>query len=326
MDALLDPLADAAARTRLDAAMRHFYAFTLVLIRMSGLMMIGPLFGQAFVPVNVRVLLVVTMSLLIVPTLGAQPQHAFQRLDLDQNGLLTRDEIPDQLVDEFERLLANSAGPARESLTAAEFTLAAPLPKTLLDYAWAAVGELSLGFALGLGVFTILSGLQVAGDLIDQQSGTSLGEVFNPGFDLTGSLSGQTLYLVGVTVFLCMQPMNGHLLMVSALVETFQTFPVGAAYLPASTIDLLRDLVHQSLVLGLQVAAPLLATMSLVALTMGFLGHTVPQINVLVIGFPIRAVVAILIVALTFTGASQAVIDLVPVVIDKLRYTMTGLP
>jgi len=111
--------------------------------------------------------------------------------------------------------------------------------------------------------------------------------------------------------------------MISALVETFQTLPVGEAFVSVSAIDYLRDLVHLSLVLAVQVAAPMLAIMSLVALTMGFLGHTVPQINVLVVGFPIRALANMLILLLTFSGAARLVVDLVPTVIDNMRGILT---
>ena len=62
--------------------------------------------------------------------------------------------------------------------------------------------------------------------------------------------------------------------------------------------------------------------MSLVALTMGFLGHTVPQVNVLVIGFPVRAMVSLLVLSATFSGASRAVVDIVPGVIDQLRHVL----
>ena len=89
-------------------------------------------------------------------------------------------------------------------------------------------------------------------------------------------------------------------------------------------IDYLRDLVHLSLVLAVQVAAPMLAIMSLIALTMGFLGHTVPQINVLVVGFPIRALANMLILLLTLSGAARLVVDLVPAVIDNMRGILTG--
>ncbi|HUG93444.1 MAG TPA: flagellar biosynthetic protein FliR [Planctomycetaceae bacterium] len=267
-------LSELAGRPLVEAAMLRFYALTLVLVRMSGLMLIGPVFGQPVVPANVRVFLAVALSVLVAPTL------------------------PDQ---EF---------PA--------------LPGSVLEYAHVAAGELAIGLVLGLGVFIVLSGFLLAGELIDQQSGTLLGEVFNPGLDTSGSTTGQLLYLLAVTAFLTMTPVGGHLLMVSGLVETFQTLPVGQAWIATPAIELLRDLVHQSLVLGVQVAAPLLAAMSLVALTMGFLGHTVPQINVLVVGFPVRALVSLLVLAVTVSGAARAVVDLLPVVIDRLTAALGG--
>ena len=110
--------------------------------------------------------------------------------------------------------------------------------------------------------------------------------------------------------------------MVAALVETFQTLPIGEATVSVSAVELLRDLVHQSLVLAVQVAAPLLATMSLVALAMGFLGHTVPQINVLVVGFPIRALTNLLVLSLSMSGVARAVVDVVPKVIDQIRQAL----
>ena len=270
-----DDLAVFTMQTLLDGAMRHVYVFSLVLVRMSGLMIIGPIFGQPIVPPNIRVMLVFVLALMITPVLLGETSAA--------------------------------------------------IPPTLLNYAWIIAGELSLGFALGLGMFIILSGLQLAGQLIDQQAGISLGEVISPGLDSNSSLSGQSLYFLGVAALLLLEPIGGHLLLISALVETFQTFPVGDAFLSVSAISVVRDLVHQSLVLGVQVAAPLLAAMSVVAVTMGFLGHTVPQVNVLVVGFPIRAMISLFILMLTFSGAARAVVDLVPTVIDSLYDALTTL-
>ena len=89
----------------LGLAMNHFYAFSLVFIRMSGMMSVGPVFGQSFVPTNVRVLLVLSMSMLITPTLSDQAQVGFQRLDANHDSRLTRDEIPEPLQDRYDRLL-----------------------------------------------------------------------------------------------------------------------------------------------------------------------------------------------------------------------------
>ena len=181
-----------------------------------------------------------------------------------------------------------------------------------------------MGFALGLGMLTILSGLEIAGELIDQQTGVSLGQVANPSLNITGSATSQFLFLFATTILLVMRPTGYHLAMLSALVETFRTLPLGEAFVTTSAIDLLRDLVHQSFVLGLQVAAPLMAAMSLVALTMGFLGHSVPQIHVLVIGFPVRVLMSLMVLVASLSGVARHVVDIVPRVIDALQQALTG--
>ena len=313
----------------IGAAMSYFFAFTLVLVRMSGLMAIGPVFGQKIVPGNIRVLLVISMSLMITPTLPTQSEMGFQRLDTNQDGQLTRDEIPEQLQRHFDERLERAGKGADDFLTASEFryeVLQLEIPSTIFDYVWIALGEFAMGLVLGLGVLIILSGLQLAGELIDQQTGLSLGQISNPSMEISGSVSGQFLYLLGVTVLLVMEPVNGHLLMVSSLVETFQSLPVGEAYITPSVVDLLQVIVHQSLVLGIQVAAPMLACMSLVALTMGFLGRTVPQLNILVIGFPVRASISIVILVMTISGAAALVVNAVPETINTIRRALTGLP
>lgn len=316
---LLQALSDASLRPLFDAAMAQFHAFTLVLVRLSGLMTIGPLFGQSIVPANARVLLVLAMALLITPTLADQTSAGFRKLDADGDGRVARHEVPEPLLDRYDEAFARTGRPIDDGLSQREFFRGVGLPRTVLEYAWTAIAEFALGLVLGLGVFIVLSGLQLAGEMIDQQTGIGLAEVFNPGMETSTSVTGQFLYLLGVTALLLIEPFGGHLLMVQALVETFQTLPAGEAFVSIGAIDLLRDLVHQSLVLAVQVAAPSLAAMSLVALVTGFLGHTVPQINVLVIGFPIRAIANLGVLALSLSGAARAAVDAVPAVIDALR-------
>jgi len=329
MESLLDrlsfaPLHDQAARTLLAAALVQFYAFTLVVVRLSGLMIVGPLFGQSIVPRNVRVMLVLTIAFVITPTLSNHSRILFDKLDANRDGVVTRDEVPGSLLERYDRLCDSGGDAAARGLTADNFHLSLEPPRTILEYAWTAVGELGLGFALGLGTFTILSGLQLAGELIDQQTGLSLGEIANPGLNITGSVTGQFLFLFATTVLLVMRPTGYHLTMLSALLETFHSIPLGQAFVTSQTIDLLRDLVHQSLVLGLQIAAPLMAAMSLVALTMGFLGHSVPQINVLVVGFPVRALMSLTVLVASLSGIAKHVADVVPRVIDSLHQALIG--
>lgn len=329
MDALLndmsiDKLAELVQRQVLDSALLSFYAFTLVFARMSGLMIIGPLFGQSFVPPNIRIFLVLTLSLLITPTLHDQSRRGFEHLDVNNDNRLSRAEIPDELLDTIESREI-SADDAELSISFPEYAGRAVLPASLFHYGWTLVKELALGGVLGLGVLTIISGLQLAGEMIDQQTGTSLGEVFSPGLDIAGSISGQLLFLLGVAAFLVMKPISGHLMMLSALIDTFQTLPIGQASVSTDVAQLLVDIIRQSFILAVKVAAPLLAVMSLVALSLGFLGHTVPQINLLVVGFPIRVMVSLFVLAATIPVVGSVVTGTAPELIERLRLVLSGL-
>lgn len=316
---------DLGLRTAFAAAMNQFYVFTLVLVRVSGLTAIGPIFGQSVVPANVRVLLVLAIALIVTPTLQDHLWTGAVQLDGNDNGRIERFEVPDHLLPFFDRQIAERNRDPREGLALAEFVRWYRLPETVLDYARIGVGEFALGLVLGLGVFTILSGLTLAGQLIDQQSGLALGEIVNPGLDSQGSISGQFLYLFGVVVFLLLEPLGGHVTIITSLVETFQTMPAGEASISRDVVEYLSELVHLSLILAIRVAVPVLAVMSLVALTMGFLGHTVPQINVLVVGFAIRAMVALIVLTLCLSGTARLVIDTIPEVLRELVKRMTAL-
>jgi flagellar biosynthetic protein FliR len=332
MDGLLDPLltpftAEPAGRQLLGSGITQFAVFALVLLRIAGLMTVGPLYGNRTIPMRAKALLSFALAALLTPVLPYAAAKGFARLDANDDGRIERAEVPELLADRFERRLRDLSREKAGWLRPNEWPAVPPLPANVADYARIGVTEFAIGLALGLGVTTLLSGLQLAGELIDQQTGIALSEIFNPGFEeLDGSVTGRFLFLFGTTAFLLMTPLDGHLLLLSALVETFQTLPVAEATITAPSIDLLSGLVHASLVLALQVAAPVLAAMSLVALSMGFLGHTVPQVNVFVIGFPIRAAANLGILALTFSGGAATLVETLTAGIDLLRHSLTGLP
>ena len=136
------------------------------------------------------------------------------------------------------------------------------------------------------------------------------------------SLTGQTLFWLGTMVFLFAAPVSGHLVMVRILAETFDTMPVGEAVLSASTGELLNQLVQQSLLLGLRVAAPVMVMMSLVDLTFGFLNHSVPQINIQSVGFSLRALLGLLLLSITMTSVPDIALATLTDAMELLRDAM----
>ena len=300
----------------------RFVAFLLVFCRVAGLMTVGPVFGTPVVPPNVRVLLAVALALVLFPALPDRSAETFAALDADGDGVLGPAELPAAVADS---LAWRGAEPPAGGVSAAAFAAAA-LPRTPAGLAKGGLGEFLVGFALGLGVLAVLAGLRLAGELVDQQVGTALGEVFNPMLGGTASSSGQLLGLVGTAALLTLPGVDGHLRVVGTLLDTFRTLPPGAGWVSGDAAGALAELAGAGAELGLRVAAPTLAVMSLASLTMGFLGRTVPQINLMSVGFPLRAAAGLFVLALTLSPAADVLVTAIDAALDALHRGLVGLP
>ena len=131
-----------------------------------------------------------------------------------------------------------------------------------------------------------------------------------------------------VAALFVMAPINGHLLLVDSLLGTFSAIPPGAidaaggVLLAPEAGDLLVRLVHQSLVLAVQVAAPVLAVMLLVSVMIGMIGRALPETNVLVTAMPARVLVGVLLLSMVVTGTGRVMTDAVPGMLDEVTSTL----
>ncbi len=224
--------------------MARFLLFTLILTRVSGVVMTAPIFGTSEVPMQVRALLAIAIALLVLPS---------------------------------------------------QWDLNIPYPETTANYLVFVGSELVVGLCLGMGVVVLFTGLEVAGQAIAQVSGLAAAEIFDPTQETNVSVFSRLLLLVALAIFVCI---GGHRLVMAGLLETFRTIPPGSTALPQTMTETLVTLVAQSFALGIRAAAPLVTALLLANLVIGLIGRTLPQLNVLVIGFGLNAL-------LTF-GASRS--------------------
>src|SRR5262249_50780948 len=104
-----------------------------------------------------------------------------------------------------------------------------PQPENLMMLGVLLVRESILGLALGLAVMILLSGLQLAGQVISQTSGMTLADVANPTFDTTVPLFSQILEMLATAVFFLA---GGHRQVMDALLRSFAWMPPGNGRLP----------------------------------------------------------------------------------------------
>lgn len=180
--------------------------------------------------------------------------------------------------------------------------MAAPLaqPKSLVDLGLMLTAETMIGLTLGLGVMVLFSAFQLSGQVIGQLSGMSLGDVFNPGFDDSVPLFSHFLYLVTLAVYMLI---GGHRLLMGGLLDTFAAMPPGQAVLASGGEQLFVNLLTESFELGFRAAAPATAALLLATIVLGLVSRSLPQLNILALGFGLNAIVTFVVLAVSLGGA-----------------------
>ena len=199
------------------------------------------------------------------------------------------------------------------------FPIVHPLTPTTLSLDSVVVtvaGELLIGLIMGVAVGMLFVGARLAGLMIGQQAGIALGQVINPMMDGQSTIIGQLYFLVTMMIFLAV---GGHRAMVSALLDTFQTIPPGSFRYSASMLELVEQLLTDAFILAIRLAGPALTALLLASLTMGVISRTIPQINVLTIGFAIRVFVALGVTGLSLPLIYDVLYDAILNTNDQVR-------
>jgi flagellar biosynthetic protein FliR len=178
------------------------------------------------------------------------------------------------------------------------------------------IGELAIGVLVGLGASLLLIGVQLAAQLAAQQAGLALGDIFNPLLESEGTAVSQLYFLVATMVFL---GVGGDRAVIAALLDSFETVPPLAFRVTPDLIELIVEMLVLSFAIAIRVGAPVVLALMLSFLTLGFIMRTVPQLNILTVGFPIKIAVAMLIMAVTMMTLEPVVLDGLTMFLDGIR-------
>jgi flagellar biosynthetic protein FliR len=166
------------------------------------------------------------------------------------------------------------------------------LPPTVWGVAVAIGGELIFGFAMGMVFSFVFIAAQWAGQIIGQQIGFNLSEVFDPQYGGASSVVGDLYYMLTLVVFLFV---DGHRQMIRGIRASFDSLPLLSVGMNMPVFDLVLRMFETTTVLAMRLAAPLLVTMLVVDLALGFLGKTMPQLNIMTAGLSIKAMIGMVV-------------------------------
>lgn len=166
-------------------------------------------------------------------------------------------------------------------------------PENLGVLAVLALQEVAVGLLLAFVVILVFAIVTFAGHFIDTPIGFGMASVFDPALGGQVPVFSQFYYVLAALIFLSV---DGHLWLLKAVHRSFTAIPFGGAIQFEPSFVLISDLVGQVFFIGIQIALPIVATILLTDIGLGIVIRAVPQINVFVLGFPIKIMVGLAVV------------------------------
>lgn len=160
--------------------------------------------------------------------------------------------------------------------------------------------EVTVGLMIGLLAYIILSAVQIAGGFIDFQMGFAIANIVDPQTGAQSPIIGQYFYIFAL---LFLVATNAHHLLLDGIYYSYEfigfydMLPVGNESFPTFIIDSFAYM----FMLAFQMAIPVVGSLFLVDIALGMIARTVPQVNVFVVGLPLKFMVAFLMI-LIFLG------------------------
>jgi len=169
----------------------------------------------------------------------------------------------------------------------------------------AVFSELVIGLTIGLGAAIFIAAAGAAGDMLAVQMGLSGANVLDPMSQTQLPALGSFLTLFVTSLILAT---GGHLVIIEALAASHDLIPTGEIVRAQGILDVV-GLGSTLLWMGLRMAAPVIASMLLATVAMGVLARTVPQLNVLMVSFPVHIAIGLFVLAATLPLVASAFTD-----------------
>ena len=177
---------------------------------------------------------------------------------------------------------------------------------------YSVVSEIMSGVILGFIANMIFEFIRMAGGYMDIQIGLSMMNILDPSSETTSTPFSNLSYFISMVIFFII---DGHHLLIKCLIQSFKVVNIGQNIVFQDTFSVVLDAFREYFVVGVKIAIPLVLIIIITDLCMALVSRTVPAINVMILGMPVKMVVGLL----TF-------IALLPIMIKIISYAFNLIP
>lgn len=202
------------------------------------------------------------------------------------------------------------------------YTIEAPVLEIDGAYFLLIIKEALVGLLIGFFAYLMLSAIQIAGGFIDFQMGFAIANVIDPQTGTQSPLTGQYLYTIALFFLLTV---NGHHLLLDGVYHSYQFISLEQAWIPfgnENVIEFILKAFANMFSVAFQMSIPVVATLFLVDVALGIVARTVPQLNVFVVGMPLKIAVSFIVMIALMSVMMVVVSKLFEMLLSTIRDLM----
>ena len=199
--------------------------------------------------------------------------------------------------------------------------LAAPmLPPPPVDSLFSAAGvlmairEIGVGIILGFVMQLAFGAAVFAGQAMSMTMGLGFAMAVDPQNGVQVPVLSQLYVILATLLFLAL---DGHLLLISAVIQSYQLIPVGAEGVPATSLSAVVALGTIVFAGGILLALPAITALLMINIAFGIVTRTAPQLNIFAVGFPVTILSGLLIMFIVLPGFIDALGELMSSALER---------
>ena len=176
--------------------------------------------------------------------------------------------------------------------------------------------EVLIGLALGFCMQVVLHVFVLAGQYIAIKMGLGFAAMNDPSSGVSVTVLSQFYLLLSTLLFLSM---NGHLVVLQLMIDSFATFPIGGAGMNSAHFATIVEMGSWLFSAALLIALPLFTSVLIVNMSFGVMSRSAPQMNVFTVGFPITLIFGFILMWFTLANFLPVYFEIMEEGIGVLR-------
>lgn len=182
---------------------------------------------------------------------------------------------------------------------------------SFIEYAVLIFREVLVGFTIGFVTTLFFSAIWTAGQLIDTHIGFGMVNTIDPQNSIQVPLMGNLKNILALLVFFTL---DGHHTLVKIIFFSYELIPIGQGAVTYEVASLMTKFFANTFLLAIKIALPIVAITFLFEIAFGILVRTVPQMNVFIVGIPIKLFIGLI-----------AILIFIPIYISSLKGIYDGM-